>query len=397
MITKFGSLFAGHVDLDNLGLDGTPVNGRWLSDEHLASVFDKTEAIALTLERLGYDTFWAAEHHFQREGYECLPNLLLLFVHLAHLTKNLKFGCGFNINPMWHPLRLAEDFATADILTGGRIIFGIGRGYHSREVETFGNPSTAIDNEANRELFEEQTEVLFKAFHQRSFSHHGEYYDIPPAVPYRGYELKEITLVPRPRVLPVECWQPVVSASQRAMDFMVKHGIKGIIGGGAAAGGTTDRVMEQWRDTLARSGRETELGTDLTIGYTVHLAETEEKAINEGRLFFEENMKMFGPLGFVRGLTSQQIADLADPAKARSAGLPTLEQAVEEGSWLCGPPELVIEKIQQIQERYPGLESMNVGSPVGTPQKVILEQLEWFGKEVMPAFKGQVETGAPAD
>ena len=394
MITQFGSLFAGHVDLDNMGWDGTPVNDRWLSDEHLATVFDKTEAIALTMDRLGYDVFWAAEHHFQREGYECIPNLLLLFVHLAHLTKTLKFGCGFNVNPMWHPLRLAEDFATADILTEGRVIFGVGRGYHSREVEVFGNPSTIIDNEANRVLFEEQTEVLFKAFNERSFSHHGEHYNIPPAVPYRGYELKDITLVPRPRTLPVEVWQPVVSASQRQMDFMAEHGMKGIIGGGAAAGGATDRVMEQWRDTLAKYGRETELGEDLIIGYSMHLADTEEKAISEARIFFEENMKMFAPLGFVRGLTNQQIADLGDPAKARQAGLPTLEEAVAGGSWLCGPPESVIEKIQDIQERYPGLEAINVGSVVGTPQNVILEQLEWFGTEVMPVFKNQAKAAA---
>ena len=397
MITRFGSLFAGHVDLDNLGFDGTPVNDRWLSDDHLASVFDKTEAIVLTMERLGYSTFWAAEHHFQREGYECIPNLLMLFVHLAHLTENIKFGCGFNINPMWHPLRLAEDFATADILTGGRVIFGIGRGYHSREVETFGNPSTAIDNEANRELFEEQTEILFKAFNQRAFSHHGKYYDIPPNVPYRGYQLEEITLVPRPRNLPVECWQPIVSASQRAMDFMVKYGIKGVIGGGAAAGGTTDRVMEQWRDTLATAGRETELGTDLTVGFTIHLADTEKKAIEEARPFFEENMKMFAPLGFVRGISDQQIADVANPAKAHSAGLPTLEQAVEAGSWMCGPPESIIEKIQELQDRYPGIQEINVGSVISTPQQVILEQLEWFAEAVMPAFKAQVKSPAMAD
>ena len=125
-----------------------------------------------------------------------------IFVHLAHLTENLRFGCEFNINPMWHSLPLAEDFATADILTGGRVIFGVGRGYHSREVESFGNP--IIDQDANRELFEEQVEVMMKAFHQCSFSHHGKHYDIPPQVPYRGYELEEITLVPRPRNLPVE-------------------------------------------------------------------------------------------------------------------------------------------------------------------------------------------------
>ena len=388
MITKFGSLFAGHVDFEDMGFDATPVNDRRLSDERLAGVFDKTEAIVLKMEELGYDTFWSAEHHFQHEGYECIPNLLMLYVHLAHLTKNLKFGCGFNVNPMWHPLRLAEDYATADILTGGRVICGIGRGYHSREVDTFGAPSTITDDAANRELFEEQTEIIMKAFNEESFSHRGKVYDLPPEVPYRGYTLKEITLVPRPRTLPVETWQPIVSAGQRAMDFMAKHGIKGIIGGGAAAGGAQDQVISQWRDTLAKHGRETELGTDLCIGYSTHIADTEEKAIKEARIFFEENMKMFAPLGFVRGLSEDQIAALAKgSSKARSASLPTLEDGVKAGSWLCGPAELVTEKLLDVQSRYPGLEQVNIGSPVGTPLSVILEQLELFAKEVMPEFK----------
>ncbi len=388
MITKFGSLFAGNVDLTNIGLEGTPLNQRWLPDDHLATVFDKSQAIAQLMDRLGYDAFWMAEHHFQREGYECIPNLLMLSVHLAHLTERIKFGCGFNISPMWHPLRLAEDFATADILTGGRVIFGVGRGYHSREVETFGAP--IIDQDANRELFEEQVEVIFKAFNQPSFSHHGKHYDLPPRVPYRGYQLEEITLVPRPRHLPVECWQPIVSASQRALDFMAKHGINGIIGGGAAAGGATDRVIKLWQETLARAGRETQPGGDLIIGYSVHLADTEQKAIQEARGYFEENMKMFGPLGFVRGLTEEQIVALGDPVRARRAGLPTIEDGVKSGAWLCGPPELVTEKLMAIQDKYPGLEQINMGcTTMGTPLKVTLEQLEWFAKAVMPAFKRQ--------
>lgn len=397
MITRFGSLYAGHVDLDDIGFEGTPVNDRWLSDEHIATVFDKSEAIATTMDRLGYSTFWAAEHRFQREGYECIPNLLMLFVHLAHLTKNIKFGCGFNVAPMWHPLRMAEDFAMADHMTGGRVIFGVGRGYHSRENEVLGAPSTALDNEGNRELFEDQVELILKAFHQRSFSHHSKNYDIPPRIPYRGYELEEISLVPRPRHLPVECWQPVVSATQRGLDFMAKHGIKGIIGGGAAAGGATAQVMEGWRDALRRVGRETELGTDLIVGFTYHIAETEQKAIEEARPFFEENMKMFAPLGFVRGLTDGQIEAIADPKRARSANLPTLEQAIEAGSWLCGPPELLVEKLQDVQDRYPGLEEVNVGSVIGTPQNVILEQLEIFAREVMPAFQSHDRAAAPAD
>ena len=389
MIKSFGSLFAGHVDLENIGLDGTPVNERWLSDEHLATVFDKSEAIAKLMDRTGYDVFWAAEHRFQREGYECLPNLLMLFVHLAQLTKNLRFGCGFNITPMWHPLRLAEDFATADWLTNGRVVFGVGRGYHSRETESLGAPSTATDDAANRELFEDQVEIILKAFDNRSFSHHSEYYQIPPEVPYRGYQLKEITLVPRPRTLPVECWQPLVSGSQRQMDFMAKHGIKGLIGGGAAAGGATDQVMEAWRDAQARAGRELELGEDLAIGYSFHIAETESQAIKEATPFFEENMKMFAPLGFVRGLSADQLAAVGDPSRARSAGLPTLDQAAAAGSWLCGPAELITEKLMNMQERYPGLASVNVGQVIGTPQSVILEQLQRFSEEVMPAFKDQ--------
>jgi alkanesulfonate monooxygenase SsuD/methylene tetrahydromethanopterin reductase-like flavin-dependent oxidoreductase (luciferase family) len=390
MITRFGSLYAGHVDLDNIGLEGTPVNDRWYSEAHLNTVYDKTLGIVQAMDRLGYCTFWSAEHHFQREGYECIPNLLMLYVHLAHLTQNIKFGCGFNIAPMWHPLRLAEDFAMADILTGGRVIFGLGRGYHSREVDTFGVPSTNTDSDANREIFEEQVEIIFKAFNNEAFSHHGKHYDLPPRVPYRGYDLEELTLVPRPRTTPLECWQPIVSASQRALDFMAKHGIKGIIGGGAATGGAAKEVVTAWRDTLARHGRETELGGDLIVGISTYIAETEAQAIKEARAYFEENMKMFAPLGFVRGLSDEQLVALGDPKRARSAGLPTLEDGVKTGAWLVGPPERIIERLMELQDLYPGLEEVNVGCTVmSTTQEVIVEQLERFAEEVMPAFQKQ--------
>src|SRR5262249_2805859 len=111
------------------------------------------------------------------------PNLLMMAMHLCGVTKNLRIGCGFNVVPMWHPLRLAEDYAMADILTGGRVIFGVARGYHTREVETFGAPLR--DQKANRELFEEGVDILFKAFEGKPFSHKGKYYTIPPKVPYR--------------------------------------------------------------------------------------------------------------------------------------------------------------------------------------------------------------------
>jgi alkanesulfonate monooxygenase SsuD/methylene tetrahydromethanopterin reductase-like flavin-dependent oxidoreductase (luciferase family) len=393
MITRFGSLYAGHVDLDGHGFDATPVNDRWLPDEQLVTAFDKATAIATLMDRSGYDVFWLAEHHFQREGYECIPNILMLAVHLAHLTQRIKFGCGFNITPMWHPLRLAEDFATADYLTRGRVLFGVGRGYHTREVETFGAPM--LDPDANRQLFEEQVEIIFKAFNEQSFSHQGQHYTIPPRVPYRGYELEEITLVPRPLRRPVECYQPIVSASPRGLDFMARHGIKGVIGGGAAGGGAPSKTVIAWHDALARQGRETELGTDLVVGVMFHIADSEEQAIREATPFFEEWMKMFAPLGFVPGLSEEQIRALADPSLARRMSLPTLRQAVDSGAWMVGPPERITERLMELQTRYPGLEEVHVGQVVGTDQQVILEQLERFAREVLPVFKSDAVSAPP--
>src|SRR3974390_1259708 len=230
MINKFMTVYAGHIDIPDHGQDATPAHDGGYSNGQLGSVFDKTEAIAKTMDELGYDTLWLAEHHFQHEGYECIPNDLMLAVHLAPVSKQIRMGCAFNIAPMWNPLRLAEDFATADILTGGRTVFGVGRGYHTREVETFRAPM--LDQNANRELFEEQVEIIFKAFNEESFAHKGKYYTLPPEVPYRGYQLKELTLVPRPARLPVECWQPIQGGTIRALEFMARHGIQGMLGGG---------------------------------------------------------------------------------------------------------------------------------------------------------------------
>ena len=387
MITKFDSLFAGHVDMTNVGYGGTAVNDRLFDNDHLSTVFPKSEAIARTMDENGYDTMWMAEHHFQPEGYECIPNLIMLNVHLAHMTKNLKFGCGFNIAPMWNPLRLAEDYATADILTGGRVIFGVGRGYHTREVESFGSPLQ--DQNANRELFEEQVEIIFKAFNEESFSHQGKYYTLPPEVPYRGYTLKELTLVPRPTKLPVECWQPIQGGTQRALDFMVKHNIKGILGGGVAEGGAMDNVIYGYRDAMIRAGHEEPApGTNLSVGFHFHLAPSVEQAMDEAQGFFEENLKMFGPLRLTRPLSDKQIRDIGDPSRAPTAGLPTIQGAVEGGAFLAGPPDRVIEQLKAVEKEYPGLERVGVSHPVGTPQSVITEQLEWFAKEVMPEFKG---------
>ena len=171
MITKFDSSYYGTADMEDLGYAGTPINERRYSKEELAKALHKVVTYAKCMDERGYNTLWMAEHHFQPEGTECIPTVLMMALHLTGQTKTLKVGCGFNVTPMWHPLRLAEDYAMADILSGGRVIFGVARGYHTREVETFGSP--LIVQDANREIFEEGVDVLFKAFSGKPFSHQG--------------------------------------------------------------------------------------------------------------------------------------------------------------------------------------------------------------------------------
>jgi len=303
-------------------------------------------------------------------------------VHLAHVTRHLRIGCGFNITPMWHPLRLAEDFATADILTGGRTVFGVGRGYHTREVETFGSPM--LDAEANRLLFEEQVDVIMKAFHSEKFSHRGKHYTLPPDVPYRGYQLRELTLVPRPLRQPVECWQPVVSASARGLDFMMKHRIKGLIGGGAAT--MAEKSIFAFKEASDRAGLNYKLGEGLSLGIFYYLADSRERGVREITPYYEEHVKMFGPLGFVPGITPAQLEASTKRGGWGAAGVPTVEDYMKVGAWFAGPPEELVAYLRTLEQTYPGLEYVHLSNSMGTPKAVMLEQLAWLGKEVMPHF-----------
>ena len=103
MINKFHVLYVGQIELDNIGLNGTPANDRRYSDEQLREVFATAKDVAQTMDGLGFDVLWLAEHHFQREGYEVIPNVMQTGLWLATQTKRLKFGCAFNVLPMWHP------------------------------------------------------------------------------------------------------------------------------------------------------------------------------------------------------------------------------------------------------------------------------------------------------
>jgi alkanesulfonate monooxygenase SsuD/methylene tetrahydromethanopterin reductase-like flavin-dependent oxidoreductase (luciferase family) len=260
-------------------------------------------------------------------------------------------------------------------------VFGVGRGYHTREVETFGNPM--LDAEANRELFEEQVEVILKAFREESFSHRGKHYTIPPDVPYRGYALKEITLVPRPRRRPVEVWQPIVSGSARGLDFMVRNRIKGVIS--ATAEELVQRWVRDYQETARRHGRALELGEELILGFRMCIDDTVERAMRRARPYFEEHAKVMAPLGMLR--YSEEHARAVAARQPQSPTSATLENGVRNRSWLCGPSGDIVAYLKEVERRYPGLDHVMIGWAIGTPRDLMVEQLTRFAREVMPAFR----------
>ena len=378
MIKHFSVFYVGQIELENVGADGVPCDDRLYSNDRLIECFYMAEEMAELMDGLGYYALWGAEHHFQREGYECIPNLILLGTHLASRTKHLKFGCGFNITPLWHPIRLAEDYAMADILTRGRMIFGVGRGYQTREVESLGAP--LLDREANRELFEEQIEIILKAFHEESFSHQGKHYTIPAPVEYRSYQLKDITVVPRPINRPVEIWQPV--SSGRSIEFMAKNGIHAMLSLNGSK--LTDQFMHEYQAHSAKYGRELALGQNTCLGMGFCLDDTPDTAMERVRPYHDERYKWFAPFGFVRYTDAEGRMWGTPGAPAR---LPMVEDGVQQKAWLCGPPDYFIEQLRQIEALYPGLEHIMLQYPEGMPLAEFKQQLRIFGEEVMPAFK----------
>jgi alkanesulfonate monooxygenase SsuD/methylene tetrahydromethanopterin reductase-like flavin-dependent oxidoreductase (luciferase family) len=378
MIKKFHVLYVGQIELDNVGLSGTPADERRYTDERLREAFFTARDVAQLMDELGFDVLWTAEHHFQREGYEVFPNLIQLGLWLATQTKRLKFGCAFNVLPMWHPIRMAEDYAMADIVTDGRVIMGVGRGYHTREVESFGAP--LLDAEKNREFFEEQLRLLLTCFNERSFHFKGKYYEAPPPVDYRGYKLKDITMVPRPKHLPVEIWMPV--ASGKTIDMMAQYGLKAMVTLNGEK--ILDDVVRAYHAACLKHGRNKQLGEDMIWGAGVYLDSSREMAMKKLEPAHDERFKWFAPFGFVR-YADEQGRTWGSPGAPTT--VPKLSDGVKQKAWFCGPPAEVIDGIKSIEAKYPGLENFMIHWAEGLSPKEFKDQLRWFAKDVMPAFK----------
>ncbi len=345
---------------------------RLMSEIRLAQVADQNN----------WKYFWTTEHHFQYEGYEVIPNGILFGATLAERTNTIKIGTMFNVVGQWHPLRLAEDFGYLHNISGGRAVFGVGRGTVPREAQALGSQVGSFDNPDmvdadtfNREQFEEAVAVIRAAFDQERFSFHGQHYTFPPpGIPDRGGFVTELTLVPRPRH-PVEWWQAITSPP--SLEAVPKRGFGGVFWL------KSHTFIKQWWDRYAEvfeaaHGETLAPGARRMLVLNIRIGNSFEEAMTSARPGHDEFWKFLGPYGWSRGYQDQD-------GKAVAAGqIPTLEDSLRNRTWIVGTPEQVAEGIDHYRQELSLQELCLFPNFSGDSYAKTDEQLTRYAEEVRP-------------
>ncbi len=178
---------------------------QWPEDRTQEDVFRNEIRQAIEAESQGYDAVWLAEHHFSRYGIA--PSIHLVAANVAAQTRRLRIGTAVTVLPFFHPLRLAEEIAMLDILSGGRIDWGTGRGYQGHEFDGFG-----VDIKKSHLIFREQLEIIRRAWTGERFAWNGEFYSFP-----------ECEVLPTPVQKPhPPIW--IASISPTSLEWAADHG-----------------------------------------------------------------------------------------------------------------------------------------------------------------------------
>lgn len=228
----------------------------------LESVYDRAFQRIDVMDRTGYDAVWLAEHHFT--SYSVCPSVHLMGVHVANRTRNLRIGTAVTLAAFYHPLRIAEEIALLDVLSGGRVNWGAGRGFDRNEFVNFGVPP-----DESYPRFREHVEVVLEAWKQDQLTYHGEYFDF-----------EAVEVLPKPHQKPhPPMW--VAASSPPAIEWAAERGYS-IMMDPHSNHAEIARKRELYRGELEKHGHSL-LGRDIPMARLLAVAETREEAEKTAR------------------------------------------------------------------------------------------------------------------
>src|SRR5215207_8884846 len=319
-----------------------------------------------TAERLGLDAVWLAELHISPRSVLASP--LALAAAIATRTERMKIGTAVQVLPLAHPLRQAEEWATIDQISKGRLIFGVGRSGFARTYNAYGIPYAE-----SRDRFAEALAIILKAWTEPSFSYHGTYTSID-----------NVDLTPKPYQKP----HPPIRVAATTPDTFPTLGTQGHHLFAAVRLGTIADLKPDLRKyQAARKAAGHEGHGQVFLRIPIYIADTTERALADP----EQSM-----MTFYRNM-AQQLAQSATEAGAnpnekreeRSQGLAALTwDAAQREKVVVGTPEKVTERLMELREEL-GLSGIlaepNCGGQI--PHQQVMHSLELLCTEVMPHFK----------
>jgi alkanesulfonate monooxygenase SsuD/methylene tetrahydromethanopterin reductase-like flavin-dependent oxidoreductase (luciferase family) len=328
--------------------------------------FEEAFAQIDAAERWGLDVMWLAELHFDPQR-SVLSAPLSIASAVAARTNRIKIGIAVQVLPLCHPLRIAEEGATVDQISGGRLIFGVGRSGLPRTYEDYG-----VSYTESRDRFVEVLDIVEQAWSQPAVSYEGKYYNF-----------KNITVAPKPLQKPL----PPIRIAAASPDTYPSVGERGLpIFINARYGSFSEFAPEisKYREAYAAAGHPGHGQVYLRV--PTYLAETEERAYSEP----QESL-----MHFYRE-QAQRLRDSLSRAgtraiEGRAERLKRIENLTYDealtGQVLVGTPQMVTDRLGALQDEL-GIDGilaeLNCGGLV--PHDRVMTALHLLCEEVMPRF-----------
>jgi alkanesulfonate monooxygenase SsuD/methylene tetrahydromethanopterin reductase-like flavin-dependent oxidoreductase (luciferase family) len=339
-------------------------------------VYDHSlEEIALA-DRAGFDGVWLVEHHFFREYSHC-PAPEVVFGAVTQRTERMRIGHGVVLLPFNHPVRVAERIAALDLMSGGRMDVGVGRGVSPLEYEVFGGSMSE-----SRARVEEGLRILRGAWGDEPFAFDGEYWSFP-----------EIDVVPKPLQKPhPPLWTAAVSPETFPM--AADQGL-GVLAGPFKPLFMIAEDRERFVDRCRVLGRDPrELGFGMTVGVVVldDHERARQIAARNIRWFYEQLLRLTAPVLERGGESYKYYREELGTLRELTGGTPSLDALEAAGMVVAGDPEHAVEQIRGLTEH--GIDHLLCAVQAGgVPHEDVMRSIELLGEHVIPALR---DVTAPA-